>query len=126
MVGQADAALVERDHVGDRAQREEDRLARSLGGGDARAAGAAGEIDDRRARSGIGRSEADEADVDAARGRVVAVLRHRKGAALGGKLAAVGEPEGMRLDAQRRRVGRGGGDGRSEQDAGEDRSQRTA
>ena len=111
MVGKSDAALVERDHVGHGAQGEEDGLARSARGADPGAARSTGEIDDRRARIGAGRAEADEADLDPPRAGIVAVLGDQEGAALGGKLAAVGEPEGIGLDAQGRRFrgeGRGG------------------
>jgi hypothetical protein len=103
VVGKTDAALVERDHVRDGAQGEEDRLARPARGSDPRATRAAGEIDDRRARIGVGRAKAHEADLDPPRAGIVAVLRNREGTTLGGKLAAVGKPERIGLDPQGRR-----------------------
>ena len=101
VIGQTGPALIEQDDVGDLAKREKDRLAGAARRSDAGSARAAGEIDDRRARLGIGRAEADEADVDPARGGVRPVLGHREGAALGGQLAAVGELEDIGLDPKR-------------------------
>jgi hypothetical protein len=121
MVRQAHSALVERDYVGDGAQGEEDRLARPMGSGDARSAWPAGEVDDRSAGPGVGRLEADEADLDAPRAGVVAILRYREASALDRQVAAVGQLERRQLDFQRRGRGRGG-DGAEGEERGERRA----
>jgi hypothetical protein len=118
MIGEAGAALVESDHVGDRPQSEEDRLARPAGRRDSGAAGSSGKVDDRRARPGAGRFEAKEADFDPARARIATILGHEEGPPLDGNLGSVGELEHGRLDAERGRRGRGRDGERAQQDGG--------
>ena len=107
MVGEAGAPLVVDDDVGDGAQGKEDGLARAPRGPGAGAARSAGEIDDWRAGPGRSRLETQEADLDPARARIVAVLGNGEAAALGRDLAAVGKLERGRLERQ---PGRRGGE----------------
>jgi len=113
VVGAPGAALVERDHVAEPAQRHEDRKPRARRGGDARGAWAAGQVHDRRAGAGRGRTKSHERQRDAPRARIGAALRYLEAAELGVDDRAVTRGEAIGLELERG-CGRGGGRGGGE------------